>query len=53
MEPGEAVQYLAEVQFNQLRKQIGCGKLQYTLYGQCTNCKNTEDCQKLNWILRP
>ncbi len=34
METKEAVQYLAEVQFNQLRRAEGCGKLQYTPYGK-------------------
>jgi len=51
MDNKEAIQLLAEIQFNQLRKARGCGKLQFTLYGKCMSCKNSEDCQKLDWIL--
>ena len=51
MDNKDAIKYLAEVMFNQLRKEEGCGKLQFTPYGWCMSCGNSEDCQKLNWVL--
>ena len=46
----ESTKLLAEVQSQILRRDEGCVKLQYTLYGKCMSCKNTELCQKLSWI---
>ena len=51
MNDSTAIKYLAEIQFTQLRKAEDCGKLQFTLYGKCTECKNSKDCQKLHIIL--
>jgi len=52
MEIEDAVQHLAEVQFKYIRRNKGCGKLQFTLYGKCMSCEWSEDCQKLDWIMK-
>jgi hypothetical protein len=40
----ERLKLLADVQGSQIRKKAGCGKLQYTPYGECIDCPESLDC---------
>ena len=44
------VRILALIQAKQIRKSVGCGKLQYTPFGICMECNESEACQQLRDI---
>jgi hypothetical protein len=48
----DAIKTMAEVLSQMLRREVACGKLQYTPYAKCGTCMNSELCESLSRILQ-